>query len=153
MESIGSRLRMRMLASPPGPMGRHRAGSVGPKITTPDAPTAAARCETPESLPTNAEASRPIAATVGKSRSLSTGTPPARKIGSIEVSAGPRMTATLARFDSESSDASAANLSAGQFFPGLPLPGKITIKFELSHFDRASTRVLREAYLAGGSAR
>ena len=91
---MGSRLRMRIRASPPGPSGRHRAGSVGPKITTPDAPTAAARCDTPESLPTNADASRAIAATVGKSRSFRTGTPASRKIGSIEASAGPRMTAT-----------------------------------------------------------
>ena len=88
---MGSPLRMRIRASPPGPNGRHRAGSVGPKITTPGAPTAAARCDTPESLPTNADASRAIAATVGKSRSFRTGTPASRKIGSIEVSAGPRM--------------------------------------------------------------
>src|ERR1700688_3715948 len=153
MESIGSRLRIRMLASPPGPNGRHRAGSVGPKMTTPGAPTAAARCDTPESLPTNADASRAIAATVGKSRSFRTGTPAARKIGSIEDSAGPRMTThePLLSFRAESAerripdsdaniDAIAANLSAGQFLPGLPLPGKITIKFELSHFDPASTR-------------
>ena len=52
------------------PSGRHRAGSVGPKIARPGVPTAAARCETPESLPTKATASRAIAATVGKSRSL-----------------------------------------------------------------------------------
>ncbi len=140
IESMGSRLRTRTLASPLGPIGRHRTGSVGPKTTTPGAPTAAARCDTPESFPTNPAASRATAATIGKSRSFSTGTPAARKMGSIEVSAGPRMTTTLAHFHSASFDASAANLSAGQFLPGLPLPGKITIKFELSHFDSANTR-------------
>ncbi len=132
---MGSRLRMSMRPDPRGP---HRAGSVGPKITTPDAPTAAARCDTPESLPTKIEASRAIAATVGRSRSRKTGTRASRKTGSIEVSAGPRTTTMLARFDNE--DASAANLSAGQFLAGLPLPGKITIRFERSHLDFASTR-------------
>jgi len=37
---------------------------VAPKSTTPGVPVAAARCETPESLPTNAVALEAIAATV-----------------------------------------------------------------------------------------
>ena len=96
---MGSRLRTSICPPAPGDSGRHRAGSVGPKITTPDAPAAAARCDTPESTPTKADARRAIAATVGKSRCFRTGTPDSRKIGSSDISAGPRMTATLARFD------------------------------------------------------
>ena len=92
---MGLRLRTSICPPAPGASGRHRAGSVGPKITTPDAPAAAARCDTPESTPTKADARRAIAATVGKSRCFRTGTPDSRKIGSIDISAGPRMTATL----------------------------------------------------------
>ena len=72
MESMGSRLRTSICPRAPGASGRHRAGSVGPKITTPDAPAAAARCDTPESTPTKADATRAIAATVGKSRCFRT---------------------------------------------------------------------------------
>ena len=134
-----------------GSTGRHRAGSVGPKITTPDAPTAAARCETPESLPTNADETRAIAATVGKSSCLRTGTPAAQKTGPNDISAGPRMTAMLARPDS--SDASATNLFAGQFLPGLPLPGNITSRFEVPHFDCASALVAAAKSSGVGSSR
>ena len=166
IESIGSRLRMSIC---PDPIGRHRTGSVGPKMTTPDAPTAAARCATPESLATNAEASRAIAATVGKSRSFKTETPASRKIGSIDASAGPSMTTAIVPSDVAASgaggpargrlvsipnsDANAANLSAGQFLAGLPLPGKITMRFETSHFDSSNTRAAAARSSAVGSRR
>src|SRR5580700_3752505 len=51
IEAIGSRCSTVTL-----PSGCHRLGSLGPKSTTPGAPVAAARCDTPESLPTKAVA-------------------------------------------------------------------------------------------------
>src|SRR5258708_6988957 len=118
------------------PSGRHRARSLGPNITTPGASAAAARCDTPESLPTKHRASRAIPATVPRFKSFSTGKSDSRSVRSIADSAEPRTNTTLDL--SNNFLASTMNLSNGQFLAGLPLPGNIPIRFDGSHRNCAS---------------
>src|SRR5262249_56294744 len=59
----------------PGASGRQRAGAVGPKSTTPRAPTAPARWLTPLSLPTKASARARSAATSGRDQPATAAAP------------------------------------------------------------------------------
>src|SRR5262249_14066711 len=69
----------------PGASGRQRAGSVGPKSTTPRAPTAPARWLTPLSLPRYASVRARSAATSGRDQPETT----APSSGASPASAGP----------------------------------------------------------------
>ncbi len=126
-----------------GPRGDHRRAFEGPKIATVGAPTAAARCVIPLSLPmyrslrdNNAAicAKFKFPATIKSSENLSK--PPRSR------STGPRTTITLPPVRSRHHRPMLLKWAAGQFFSRAPLPGAIT-----------SSALFSSAYRAENSAR
>ena len=102
------------------PRGAHTSGSLAPNSATVGHPAAAARCETPESLPTN---SRRRASPFGELRKRKA-LPHLRgaRRGAILL-AGPDDPCHGLSPVSASVAASSSKRAIGQFFRGLPLPG------------------------------
>ena len=104
------------------PSGPQTAGSVGPKSARVGAPQAAARCVTPESLPTYKPAQLRTAPSARSGQPLATTAPgSARNGAALASSAGPSTRSQGC--PAAMASTSALKRSTGQFLAALPLPG------------------------------